>query len=87
MLSIREYQRTPPRINKPPNICSQPGSSPKRKPAITAATTGSQSLDAETKEGEKYFKHQLKILWPNMVEHTASSKPTITALQPYANRL
>ena len=51
-------------------------------PAITAATTGSQSLEADTKEGEKYFKHQLKMLWPKMVENTASSRPTITALQP-----
>ena len=54
----------------------------KRKAARMAATTGSQSLDADTKAGEKYLRHQLKILWPRMVENNASSKPTTTALKP-----
>ena len=43
--------------------------------AIIADTTGSQSFDAETNEGEKYFKHQLKILWPKMVEKSESRSP------------
>ena len=51
--SMREYQQTPPRIRAPPRICRTAGISPKRKAAITAAATGSQSLDADTKEGEK----------------------------------
>ena len=42
---------------------------------MTAATTGSHSLDADTKAGEKYFRHQLKMLCPRIVEKTASSRP------------
>ena len=34
-----------------------------------AATTGSHNLEADTKDGEKYFRHQLKILCPKMVEN------------------
>ena len=36
--------------------------------AIIAAATGSHNLDADTKAGEKYFKHQLKMLWPKINE-------------------
>ena len=82
MRSMREYQQTPPRIRAPPRICRTAGISPKRKAAITAAATGSQSLDAETKEGEKYFRHQLKMLWPRIVEKMASNAPTMMGLGP-----
>ena len=67
-------------------ICGNTGSSPNKKPAKTAATTGSQSFDADTNAGEKYFKHQLKMLCPKIVENTDNSNPTITALIPYANK-
>ena len=53
-----------------------------KKIAKNAATTGSHSFDADTKAGEKYFKHQLKILCPNMVEKTDNNKPTTIALIP-----
>lgn len=50
--------------------------------AKNAATTGSHNFDADTNAGEKYFKHQLKILCPNIVENTDNNNPTITALVP-----
>ena len=81
-LSILEYQQTPPRISTPPMIWNAVGISLKRKAAMAAAATGSQSLDAETKEGEKYFRHQLKMLWPRMVEKMARRAPTTMALGP-----
>ena len=66
----------------PPTICNKAGNSPNKLAAITAATTGSQSFDADTNAGEKYFKHQLKILCPKIVEKTDNNRPTITALTP-----
>ena len=74
-------------IRTPPIICNKTGASPKRKLARIAATTGSQSLEADTKDGEKYFRHQLKILCPKIVEKIASSRPTTMALGPYPKRL
>ena len=61
-LSILEYQHTPPRIRIPPRTWNTVGISAKRTAAMAAAATGSQSLEADTKEGEKYFRHQLKML-------------------------
>ena len=49
------------------------------------AITGSHNFDAETNAGEKYFRHQLKILCPKIVENTASKKPTITTFIPKEN--
>ena len=62
LFSIAEYHKTPPRIKILPRIWSPVGISPNRKAAKIAATTGSQSLEADTKAGEKYLRHQLKIL-------------------------
>ena len=47
-----------------------------------AATTGSHSLDADTKDGEKYLRHQLKMLCPSIVEKIASNNPTQMAFHP-----
>ena len=69
-------------IMAPPAICNKTGSSPNKKPAIIAAATGSQSLEADTNAGEKYFRHQLKILCPKIVEKTDNNNPTTTALIP-----
>ena len=69
-------------IMTPPATCNNTGISPNKIPAMIAATTGSQSLDADTKAGEKYFRHQLKILCPKIVEKMDSNKPTTTALIP-----
>lgn len=69
-------------IIAPPAICNKTGSSPNKKPAIIAAATGSQSFDADTNAGEKYFKHQLKMLCPKIVEKADSKSPTTTALIP-----
>ena len=66
-----------------PAICRSAGTSLNRKSAKTAAATGSHSLEADTKEGEKNFRHQLKILCPKRVEHTLRSRPTTTDLTPY----
>ena len=46
----------------PPTIVRGFGYSEKTGIAIIAATTGSKSFDADTKDGEKYLRHQLKIL-------------------------
>ena len=43
------------------------------------ATTGSQSFEADTNAGEKYFKLQLNKLCPSKVQQIAKSKPTTTA--------
>ena len=59
----------------PPKICRTEGSSRNRNTAIMDAATGSHSLDADTKAGEKYFRHQLKMLCPKMVENTAKYLP------------
>ena len=67
----------------PPAICRSAGTSLNRKSAKTAAATGSHSLEADTKEGEKNFRHQLKILCPRSVENTASKSPTTTEAAPY----
>ena len=66
----------------PPRICRGTGISAKRNAAINAAATGSQSLEAETKDGEKNFRHQLKMLCPRIVEKMASSAPTRMGLGP-----
>ena len=65
-----------------PIACITDGISANKKAAKKEATTGSQSLEAETKEGEKYLRHQLKMLCPKMVEKTPSNRPTIGALNP-----
>ena len=74
-------------IKTPPIICKAVGISKKRIPAKIAATTGSQSFEADTNAGEKYLRHQLKILCPSIVENSAKRRPTITALIPYTNKL
>jgi len=81
-LSILEYQHTPPRIKIPPNICRRPGYSENSTPAMIVAATGSQSLEADTKEGEKYFRHQLKMLCPRIVEKIARKNPIEIGLNP-----
>lgn len=67
-------------------ICKSAGISENRKIAKTDATTGSRSLDADTNDGDKNFRHQLKILCPKMVEKTLKSKPTTIAETPYPTR-
>ena len=47
----------------------------------------SQSLEADTKDGEKYFRHHLKMLCPRMVEKTASSKPTTMVFSPIPKQI
>ena len=59
----------------PPKIWRGAGISPKSMKAMAEATTGSQSFEADTKAGEKYFKHQVKILCPSKVEKIPSSNP------------
>ena len=80
--SICEYQHTPPKIRIPPRIWNTVGISAKRTAAMAAAATGSQSLEADTKDGEKYFRHQENTLWPRMVGNNASRNPMITIRQP-----
>lgn len=67
----------------PPTICNMAGTSANRNTANNAATGGSQSFEADTNDGDKYFRHQLKILCPSSVEHTESSSPTTTEAVPY----
>ena len=69
-------------INIAPAICINVGISLNKNIANIADTTGSHSFDADTKEGEKYFKHQEKMLWPKMVENIANRSPTTGALMP-----
>ena len=33
-------------------------------------------MEADTKAGEKNFRHQLKMLWPNKVEKILNKSPT-----------
>lgn len=70
----------------PPRICSNAGISPNRTRAIAEATTGSHNFDADTKAGEKYFKHQVKILCPRSVEKIPSRSPQTAGLMPYSQK-
>ena len=66
----------------PPKICKMSGISLNKNIAIIDATTGSQSFDAETNDGEKYLRHHEKILCPIMVENSANNIPTTAAEYP-----
>ena len=66
----------------PPRICNMAGISPNKINARIDATTGSHSLDAETKAGEKYFRHQVKILCPSNVEKIPRRSPQIAGFIP-----
>ena len=43
-------------------------------------------LGGETKAGDKNFRHQLKMLWPRMVEKTARRNPTTIPLEPVSGQ-
>ena len=42
-------------------------------------------MEADTKAGEKNFRHQLKMLWPNKVEKILNKSPT-TVICPLSSR-
>ena len=67
----------------PPAICRSAGTSLNRKAQRQQQPQARTAWEADTKEGEKNFRHQLKILCPKRVEHTLRSRPTTTDLTPY----
>ena len=83
VFSYFEYSNTPPITIAPPTICCSVGTSAKMRRASIDANIVSVSFADDTKEGLRYFKHQLKIECPIRVENTARHSPISTSTISY----